>query len=381
MPLIINKKKTRKIFINKKRKFYFRNRFKFFKFLKRKTILRLFNKRRFSIDFFYYNFKNFDKIVQKRSPKKRYIRLINRFSYFNRFKLFGRKRILTRFIFYKKSHSYKTFIHVYTKPKITFSKRHFFRRLFRKKRFFVFKFKRRRYSKKFKTYLKQRLRFSKRKYKYKFVKMVQQFYVKRKAFRKLFIKRIFRWRKIRRIKKARIYRFVSLFSRWRPISRFYYFKKRLKFRRLIKRRKSPFTHFGLISKKIWSGLQAERRVFRSFRSTYFVKLIQSYNNFFLQLCNSVSQRVYFTFTAGRVPILRRNRRKTTQTLTEAANIFSKRLKDFNLKFIQLWIIGPMNYFIRKFVKVLKINKLRISSVTHLVKYSHNGLRSRALRRV
>jgi hypothetical protein len=380
MPLIINKK-TKKILINKKRKFYFRNRFKFFKFLKRKTILRLFNKRRFSIDFFHYNFKNFDKTVQKRSSKKKYIRLINRFSYFNRFKLFGRKRILTRFIFYKKSHLYKAFIQVSHKSKISFAKHHYFRRLFRKKRFFVFKFKRRRYSKKLKAYLKQRLKFSKRKYIYKFVKTIQQFYIKRKSFRKIFVKRIFRRFKVRRIKKNRIYRFVSLFSKWRPISRFHYFKKRFKFRRLIKHRKSSFTHFAVISKKIWSGLQAERRVFRAFKSTYFVKLTQSYNNFFLQLCNSVSQRVYFTFTAGRVPILRRNRRKTTQTLAEAANIFSKRLKDFDLKFIQLWIIGPMNYFIRKFVKVLKINKLRISSVTHLIKYSHNGLRSRALRRV
>jgi hypothetical protein len=380
MPLIINKKKTKKFFIDKKRKFYFRNRFKFFKLLKRKTILRLFKKRLFT-DFFHYNFKNFDKTVQKRSSKKRYIRVINRFSHFNRFQLFGRKRILTRFVFYKKSHFYKAFIRSSHKSKVSFNKRYFFRRLFRKKRFFVFKFKRRRYSRKFKAYLKQRLKFSKRKFKYKFFKTVQQFYVKRKSFRKTFIRRIFRRFKIRRIKKNRIYRFVSLFSKWRPISRFHYFKKRFKFRRLIKRRKSPFTHFALISKKIWSGLQAERRVFRTFKSTYFVKLTQSYNNFFLQLCNSVSQRVYFTFTAGRVPILRRNRRKTTQTLAEAANIFSKRLKDFNLKFIQLWIIGPMNYFIRKFVKVLKINKLRISSVTHLIKCSHNGLRSRSLRRV
>jgi ribosomal protein S11 len=378
--IFIIKRKKKKLFINQRRKFYFQNRFKFSKILKRKKLLRLSKKSRFFNKFIFYNFKNFDKSVNKRFFKKRYVRVLNRFSVFNRFKLLGRKRILTRFVFYKKSHLFKRLTRFY-KPKIFFIKRYNFTRIFRKRRFFVFRFKRKKYLKKFKSYKKQKLKFSKRKYSYSFSKFIRLSYFNRKNFRKIFIRRIFRRFKIRKIKKNRIYRFRSLFSTWHPISRFYYFKKRLKSRRLRKLRKSSLIHFAIIHKKIWSNFKSKRRVFRAFRSTYFVKLTQSYNNFFLQLCNSVSQRVYFTFTAGRVPILRRNRRKTTQTLTEAANIFSKRIKRFGLKFIQLWIIGPINYFIRKFVKTLKLNKFRISSVTQLIKHSHNGLRLRSLRRV
>ena len=174
---------------------------------------------------------------------------------------------------------------------------------------------------------------------------------------------------------------ISVSSGWSPISP--YFRARRISKKLQRHRSSlrqPITIASLYP-NVWAAQKFLYRSQKGLRRLYFAKLTQSYNNFFLQVGNFVSQKIYFTFTAGRVPILRRNRRKTIQTLVEASTFFSKKLIRMKITKLQLWVVGPITYFTRKFVKTLKKHRLRITNVTHFLRYSHNGLRSRALRRV
>lgn len=184
-----------------------------------------------------------------------------------------------------------------------------------------------------------------------------------------------------RARVANKHRLISVSSGWSPISS--YFRARRISKKLQQHRSSlrQSITIAALYPNIWASQKFLNRSQKGLRRLYFAKLTQSYNNFFLQVGNFVSQKIYFTFTAGRVPVLRRNRRKTMQTLVEASTFFSKKLIRMKIKKLQLWVVGPITYFTRKFVKTLKKHRLRVTNVTHFLRYSHNGLRSRALRRV
>jgi hypothetical protein len=140
-------------------------------------------------------------------------------------------------------------------------------------------------------------------------------------------------------------------------------------------------------RRVWflKKLYRSKQFRKLLRSRHFVKVVQTYNNFFIHFGNSITQRIYFSYSVGRVPILLRNRRKTMQTLKEAAKTFGQILKIRHIGSFHLLIVGSYTYFIRKFFQTLKSSVLpqrfKIEGVFRLLRRSHNGLRVRSSRRV
>lgn len=128
------------------------------------------------------------------------------------------------------------------------------------------------------------------------------------------------------------------------------------------------------------GTSLKRTQIKAFRTRYFIKLVQSYNNFFILFGSVNSGKIFLSYSTGRVD-LRRNRRLTSQAVGIAARLFSKRIKLFRVKAVQLIIVGKFSHFIRKFAKTAFEMKLKILSLNHVLRKSHNGLRIRSSRRV
>lgn len=312
----------------------------------------------------------------------------------NRFPFLFRSRIKRRaYSFYRFSKSYKL-----SRP----YKSRFVYRITKKLRVSFFKFNEHYQPIRFRTtftprFTRQKFKFRRKLFKYRkfksgrrFLKFKFHFKRRPKIFQSysflVFKKQYFRRKTLgyfskRNAKSASRKKLRSLLSAWSPV---FVFKRAKKSGAKLRANRQKFGQFLTIpsaQKRVVTIKNFLIRARRGLRRAHFAKLTQTYNNFFLQVGNFVSQRIYFTFTAGRVPVLRRNRRKTTQTLVEASTFFSKKLIRLKIKKLQLWVVGPISYFVRKFVKTLKKHRLRITNVSHFLRYSHNGLRSRSLRRV
>lgn len=365
------------------RRFKNNNTFRYYKRYKRYISFRFV---RFSVHFKRFHPQRSNSFVNLSS---KYVKLKT-----NRFPFLFRSRIKRRaYSFYRFSNSYKLarpyksrFVYRITKKlRVSFFKfnkyyqpiylrtnftRQFIKRKFKfRRKFFKYrKFRSGRRFLKFKFQLRSRPKIFQS---YSFLLLKKQY----------FRRKISRYFSKRKAKSASRKKLRSLLSAWSPVFVFKRAKKSGAKLRINRTRFGQFLTIPSAQKRVVTIKNFLLRAKRGLRRVHFAKLTQTYNNFFLQVGNFVSQRIYFTFTAGRVPILRRNRRKTTQTLVEASTFFSKKLIRLKIKKLQLWVVGPISYFVRKFVKTLKKHRLRITNVSHFLRYSHNGLRSRSLRRV
>jgi ribosomal protein S11 len=317
-----------------------------------------------------------------RSPQKFGINQYAIFSYKNKFfkikpfrfkKFIFRKSFSSFFLRFRISKTYKKRFKRFslTAHKFKLRRRH----RFSKVRFFIrTRFRLSRLSKRKIKRIKVFRNFSKNRQ----FKRIRSYKRRFPSFRRKALARFFRPRRIR----ATFNRLKSLFSNtWSPINLYVKRNLVLKNSKSLRSSSSGYFHSGFVSGRLFNAKRLIKKAKRNLKLLYFVKLVQTYNNFFLHFGNTTSNRIYFTFTAGRVPVLRRNRRKTVQTLGEASDIFSRKIKLLKIKKLQLWVVGPISYFVRKFVKIIKSRRLRITLVNHFLLRSHNGVKDRKLRRV
>jgi ribosomal protein S11 len=110
-----------------------------------------------------------------------------------------------------------------------------------------------------------------------------------------------------------------------------------------------------------------------------VRVIKTYNNFFIALQTSLGQNV-FSYSTGRVD-LRRNRRLTKQALEIASRNFSSILRRRKFSRLNFTIVGRITYHSRIFIRILRSYKIKISAIRFILRRAHNGLRIRSSRRV
>lgn len=201
---------------------------------------------------------------------------------------------------------------------------------------------------------------------------------------------------------------IFLFRKKQSKKRRYFkrFKKQLKYylrrsvhkrtptffkRKKLRKKKIRFNKYSLV--KNYSSFIISKRFVRSIRHGFLktlkhvkgiknilaVRIIKTYNNFFVALQTSLGQNI-LSYSTGRVD-LRRNRRLTKQALEIASRNFSIILKRRKFSRLNFTIIGRATYHSRIFLRALKQQGVKIRAIKFVLRRSHNGLRIRASRRV
>lgn len=224
--------------------------------------------------------------------------------------------------------------------------------------------------------------------------------LKRKYFRTLRFKRRrfrhrrrfkrFRWRhfgwkyKPKRFKKH-FKRFAFFRRKFRIVSKFSYFKKKAykqrkqKFIKNVNSRLFRLFRISRLARLVRNGRRFTRILAKGFKSLGAIRIIKTYNNFFIALQTSLGQNL-FAYSTGRVD-LRRNRRLTKQALEIASLEFSKLLRRKKFLKLNINIVGRTTYHTRIFIRNLRQIKIKIRAINFVIRQSHNGLRIRASRRV
>lgn len=188
-------------------------------------------------------------------------------------------------------------------------------------------------------------------------------------------------RHLRRFKK-RFKRFLFRFSKR---NRVFFRKRKLRGKkirynryRIIKKHSSIITSKRFV-RSVRYGIIKTLKNAKGLRNILAVRIIKTYNNFFIALQTSLGQNV-FTYSTGRVD-LRRNRRLTKQALEIASRNFSLMLRRRKFYYLNFTIVGRMTYHSRIFMRALKLHGIKIRAIRFILRRAHNGLRARSSRRV
>lgn len=127
------------------------------------------------------------------------------------------------------------------------------------------------------------------------------------------------------------------------------------------------------------GFTKTLKYVKGIRNILGVRVIKTYNNFFVALQTSLGQNI-LSYSTGRVD-LRRNRRLTKQALEIASRDFSMMLRRRKFSLLNFTIVGRATYHSRIFIRALKRQGVRIRAIRFVLRRAHNGLRARSSRRV
>lgn len=185
----------------------------------------------------------------------------------------------------------------------------------------------------------------------------------KKAYTKAFYQSI----NIFKLKRSKLLRVRTRRRKIKKLKNIKQFKSRAQF------------HVSRISRLVKYGKPLSKRFAKAFRSRFSIRVMKTYNNFFIALQTNRGENV-FSYSTGRVD-LRRNRRLTKQALEIASRTFSSLIRKRRFNKLSLRIVGRLTYHSRVFIRNMRQFGIKLSSINFVLRRAHNGLRQRASRRV